>query len=100
MFIYCKMGVTGPFLSHVTGQQTVTKVSIIVQFVDVHPPPCPYLSTFDMTPLLPLCVCLLWMTHYVYVVLLCCCCACADRVHAVDCLPHIWILDGRIITCE
>jgi len=23
-----------------------------------------------------------------------------DRVHAVDCLSHVWMLDGRIITCK
>ena len=54
-----KWGDCGPFLSHVTKQQTVTKVSTMVQFVDVHcslntPSQCPYLSTFNIT--LPLCV--------------------------------------------
>jgi len=24
----------------------------------------------------------------------------ADRVHVVDSLPYVWMLDGRIITCE
>ncbi|KAJ8306566.1 hypothetical protein KUTeg_017111 [Tegillarca granosa] len=23
-----------------------------------------------------------------------------DRLHVIDCLPNVWMLDGRIITCK
>ena len=23
-----------------------------------------------------------------------------DRIHVIDCLPHVWMLDGRIVTCK
>uniref|UniRef100_K1PR63 Uncharacterized protein n=1 Tax=Magallana gigas TaxID=29159 RepID=K1PR63_MAGGI len=23
-----------------------------------------------------------------------------DRIHLIDCLPNVWMLDGRIITCK
>ena len=25
---------------------------------------------------------------------------CIDRMHAIDSLPLVWMLDGRIVTCE
>lgn len=24
----------------------------------------------------------------------------SDRIHVIDCLPNIWMLDGRIVTCK
>ena len=27
-------------------------------------------------------------------------CYVSDRIHIVDSLPHIWLLDGRIVTCK
>ena len=23
-----------------------------------------------------------------------------DRIHLIDCLPNVWMLDGRIVTCK